>query len=125
MRSLRIGGEIVFDLPGQFPRGGQDQTAHGFWRWFFTNFQQMVHDWQSKGGGFAGPGLGQPHHVAPREGMGNGLDLNRSWIHNALLFELFHKAGHQAQFFKRHNLSLAPNGAAVADHFDHLGGIAL
>ena len=85
----------------------------------------MIHDRQSKGGGFAGPSLGQPHHVTPSKSMWDGLDLDWSWINNALFFELFHKAGHQAQFFKRHNLSLAPDGAVVADHFDHLGGIAL
>ena len=125
MRSLRIGGEIVFNLSSQFARGCQNQTAHGFWSWFFANLQQMIHEWQSKGGGFSGPGLRQPHHITPLEGMGDGLDLNRSWINNTLLLELFHKAGHKAQFFKRHNLSLAPDGAVVADHFDHLGGIAL
>ncbi len=95
-----IGGEVVADLLGQFARRRQDQPAHRFRLGLGAHLQEVVRHRQAERGGLAGAGLGDAHHVAPRERVRNGLLLDRGRIGDALLDELFDEAGGESEIFE-------------------------
>jgi hypothetical protein len=69
-----VGGELVNlvgHLGGQFPGGAEDEDLDGA-----VGCVGLFDGGNGEGGGFAGSGLGLPHHVVPfeKDGNGGGLD---------------------------------------------------
>lgn len=95
-------GQHVLRLFGQFARGADDQRAQLVAR----AGHQAVEEGQDERGGLAGSGLGQAHHVAPRENGRNGLLLDRGRGGIALLGNVLKKPGVEAQRLEAHGGNL-------------------
>jgi hypothetical protein len=81
------------NLRGQLSRGCHDQRA-GFPA---RLADQVMENWQNKGGGLPASGHRAGENVAPLECGGNCLGLNWSWSLEAQLFETFMEAGVKLQ----------------------------
>ena len=95
-------GEGFLDLRGQFARRLEDQRARHA-RAGAALFEPRQHR-QREGGGLAGAGLGDSEHVAPFEGVGDGLFLD--WRRRVVSrqFDGFEHFLAQAEFIELHSV---------------------
>ena len=99
-RALRVTAQVFDDLLGQFARGREHQPGDAFLRGAFLLAHQGGNQRQAKGGGLAGAGLRQPHHIAAVHGMRDGLGLDRGGGGDVLVREIGQKTGRQPQHVK-------------------------
>ena len=83
--------QLVPDLYGQLPGGGQDQSLD-----IAGCRVNMLHHRNAEGEGLAGAGGGLGHHVLPVHKVGDGPALNGSGLGEALFVQGFHSGLRQA-----------------------------
>ena len=107
-------------LLGQFARGGQDERAHVAARAGQQPLQQRQHE----GGGLAGAGLGQAHHVAPLRDQRDRLLLDRRRHAVAQGLDPCRDARIKIKCLEIHDCSLSTGGAPrhTARHAKKPGG---
>ena len=75
-------------------------------------FQHLGHQRDTEGGGFAGAGLCQPHHVAAIHPVGDRLFLDRGRIGHTHVGQGFDQTARQAHHFKiAHRFVVFPRDA--------------
>ena len=104
MQVAAVGQDILLDLEGQLPGGGEDEgpdtlgPAGG----------QPLEDGGGKGAGLAGTGLGAAQHVPARQSGGDGLFLDGRGAFIPLFGQGLQNRRFQAQFLECHAVRSFP-----------------